>query len=237
MLLDGGRVLVKDGAGTPAPIADAGAPDEQGGSMSDDGRFLVLASEPALYDLTAKKKLDLSDAPKAAGGSEPYYGIDAGGRVLRTGNSRTSALGRVTFAPAFAVAWEPSSFGAIASRDASVLLSVPVQPFALEWEPAFRVSGKVSAQLPLTLTEQDRFQADLCPGGNLVVVVARGALRFYRADTGKAVWSKPLAGVSSARPNALTEAKGAPDVLRLSPAGDLLFVKTGTRELLLRLVP
>jgi hypothetical protein len=73
-------------------------------------------------------------------------------------------------------------------------------------------------------------------GGNLVAVVAEGALGFYAADTGKPVWKKPLAQVSGTKPSALTLARGAPDVLQLSPAGDVLLVQTGEDELLLRLV-
>jgi hypothetical protein len=233
VLVDGGRVLVQDRDAAPVPLEGAAPLDVDGASMSHDGRFLVLLGKPAVFDLVDKKKIDLDPTP-FAGGSEPSYRIDPTGRLVFIQNSRGAYIAKLTFAPAFAVDMVPSSWDAIPSRDASVVLSVPHQPFAQDYVPTFDVNGRLTSRLPLSLKPKDPFLASLCPGGNLVAVVAQGALGFYAADTGKPVWKKPLAQVSRTKPRSL--AKGAPEVLQLSPAGDVLLVKTGADELLLRLV-
>jgi hypothetical protein len=239
ILVDGRRVLVKDRDVAAVPVEGAvpseDAPTEHA-TLSDDGRFLVLFEQPAVFDLVDKKKFDLNPLP-FAGGSDPTREIDPTGHFVVVGNSRSTAIEKLTFEPDFAVDSVDSSRGAIPSRDASVVLSVPREPFAMDFVPNFEVSGRLTSHLPLSLKPKEPFIASLCPGGNLVAVVAQGSLGFYAADTGKPVWKKPLAQVSTTKPNALTVAKGAPDVLQLSPKGDVLLVKTGVDELLLRLVP
>jgi hypothetical protein len=235
VVVDGGRALIKDRGEAPVPIEGA-LPfgDAPGASISYDGRFVVLLEQPAVYDLVDKKKFDLDPYP-FAGGSDPSWVIDPSGHLVTIQNSRGVQIGKLSFEPKFAVAMIASSWGAIPSRDASVVLSVPHQPFAQDYVPTFDVSGQHSSRLPLSLQPKERFIASLCPSGNLVAVVAQGALGFYAADTGKPVWKKPLAEVSTTKPNALTLAKGAPEALQFSPTGDVLFVKTGAEVLLLRL--
>jgi hypothetical protein len=235
VLIMGDRAMIKDRDQAPVPIEGAlPLGDSPGASISHDGRFLVLLEQPAVYDLVDKKKLDLEPYP-FAGGSEPSWTIDPTGRLVTIQNSRGSNIGKLSFEPKFAVVMIPSSWGAIPSRDGSVVLSVPHEPFAQDYVPTFDVTGRFSSRLPLSLQPKEHFIASLCPGGNLVAVVAQGALGFYAADTGKLVWKKPLADVSTTKPNALTLAKGAPEVLQFSPTGDALLVKTGAEELLLRL--
>jgi hypothetical protein len=239
ILVKGNHVLLRDDKGGKAPIEGAAPPSpnvQPPASMSHDGRFLVIADQPVIFDLIDKKKLALPDPP-IAGGSDPTFHIDATGRLIFAENSRTALIGAVTYDPDFHVTWSPSSSGALASRDGSVLLSVPRRPFAQDWVPTFDLSGKLTSQLPLHLTPKDRFAAALCPAGNLVAVAARGALGFYDAATGQQVWKKPFSQVSKNKPNALTKGKGGPDRMLFSPKGNLLWVRTGNDELLLRLVP
>jgi hypothetical protein len=191
----------------------------------------VTRDQPAVFDLVDKKKLDLEKLP-FAGGSDPMYRIDPTGHFVFIENSRYEAIDELTFAPGFAFKMILTSHDAIPSRDTSVVLSVPHEPFGLEYVPIFEVTGKLKSKLPLKLKPNEPFLASLCPGGNLVAVVAQGTLGFYAADTGKQVYKKPLAQVSKTK---ISLGKGEGDVLQLSPAGDVLLLKVGADELLLRL--
>jgi hypothetical protein len=234
ILVEGGKVLVKDKDQAPVPVegAEPGAADgvEPRASLSHDGRFLVMRDQHAVFDLVDKKKLELKALP-FAGGSDPNYWTDATGHFVTVLNSRYQAVDKLTFAPEFAYEMLLTSHDAIVSRDASVVLSVPREPFAQDFVPTFEVTGRLTSKLPLKLKEKERFLASLCPGGNLVAVIAQNALGFYAADTGKQVLKKPLAQVAKTK---ITLAKEG-DVLQLSPAGNVLLLKAGADELLLRL--
>jgi hypothetical protein len=236
ILVDGDKVLVKDRDHAPVVVvgatpADPAMPAERA-SLSHDGRFLVSRDQPAVFDLVDRKKLAVEQYP-FAGGSDPWFTIDPTGHHVFVLNSRGAVIYKLKFEPSFAYERVDSSTGALVSRDASVQVGVPHEPFAMDYVPTFDVTGRFTSKLPLTLKPKEPFAASLCPGGNLVAVFAKGALGFYAADTGKQVWKKPLAQVSKAK---LTLAKGAPDVLQLSPAGDVLLLKAGADELILRLV-
>lgn len=234
----GNRVQLRDGSEAGRDLAGATIEEgqERTGSMSHDGRFLVLASRAMVFDLVDGKQLELPPPP-IAGGSDASYRIDATGRLVFASNSRMSYVGVLTYEPSFRVAWTAVSAGAQVSRDGSVVLSVPHQPFAQDWVGTFELRGAVSARLPLSLKAGEPFAAALCPGGNLVAVAAHGELAFYTADSGRQVWKKPLTQLTSRGAPGAFATRAAPELMAFNPQGTVLRMRSGDGDLFVRLSP
>ena len=234
-VVDGSRILLQaDGAteiiaGAVAP-ASPPSPSVAGAeqaSMSHDGRFLVLQSAPVVYDLAQKARTALP-APPIAGGREVVYRIDATGHFLFAENSRVAFVGALLRAGTkVTVTWEATSHGALRTPDGATWLEVPRAPFAQDWVPTFSletaargaIGGRSKALLPLRLGPKEPYAAALCPGGNVVAVLAQGSLGFYATDTGK-----------------LLLKKGAKELGLPPMATSLLFVDAG-RGLIVRAPP
>jgi hypothetical protein len=235
VLVDGARVLVRTGDGPPSIVEGAIVPSEKlpkPASMSEDGRFLMIATQSVLFDLEDKKAIQLENPP-IAGGSEAHFRVDATGYVVFAENSRGAWIGKLTYAPSFSIAWTVSSFGAVASRDARVVLAVPRQPFAQDFVPSFSIGEK---KLGPTLKASDRFAAAMCPGGNVVAILAKDTLGFYATDTGLEISHTPVSKLG-AQATALTKGKNAPDIFLFEPNGERLFVRTGIDDTEVDLAP
>lgn len=223
-----GATEIITGAAVPAspPSPSVAGPGQA--SMSHDGRFLVLEGAPVVYDLLQKARAELAPPP-IAGGSDAVYRIDATGHFLFAENSRIAFVGALARVEGkVTVRWEATSKGAQRTPDGALWLEVPRTPFAQDWTPTFTVGGRSTTQLPLRIGPKDPYAAALCPGGNLVAVLAQGSLGVYTADTGKLVVKK--AAKELGLPAAATS-------LLFVDGGRGLLVRGGTQEVSLALVP
>lgn len=218
LLADGGRETVAGAVAPASPPSPSVAGPGQA-SMSHDGRFLVLEGAPIVYDLAQKSRVELP-APPIAGGSDAIYRIDGTGRFLFAENRRVAFVGALTRAGnKVTVAWEATSHGVQRTPDGTLWLEVPRAPFAQDWIPTFALGGRSKVQLPLRIGPTEAYAAALCPGGNLVAVLAQGSLGFYASDSGKLILKKPA------------------KQLGLPPSATSLLFVDGGRHLLVRAPP
>ncbi len=209
--------------------ASVAAAAERVATMSHDGRFLVIAAQPSVFDTVERRQLTFAEPRPGAG---LRYQIEATGILLLASSKHISFVGRVVHEPAFHVDWTQVPTGTLVSRDGRTLLVVPHRPPGGEWSPSFTVQG--GATLALSLRPEEPYRAALCPGGNLAAIVARGRLALFDTGSGKEFWGRPLAELSS---GAASLARGVPDQLVFNPRGNTLRARRGDEEILWRLKP